>query len=136
MGYTTRQTPGTQVKKLYRHLRDLIIMNSKPSGHPKNEVSDREIVAYARSPKEWSERYLNGMPIRQPPDNPKPSRLDDAMLAAARSSRRLTGYVIASNLHRYRIRNDERIRSWVLHMAANIAEEREKLSNEKNQTNQ
>lgn len=44
------------------------------------------------------------------------------------------GYVIASNLRRYRIRNDERIRSWVLHMAANIAEEREKLSNEKTQT--
>lgn len=67
-------------------------MHSKPSGHPKNEVSDREIAAYARSPKEWRERYLSGMPIRQPPDNPETSRMDEAMLAAARSSRRLTGF--------------------------------------------
>lgn len=45
------------------------------------------------------------------------------------------GYVIASNLRRYRIRNDEKIRSWVLHMAANIVEEREKFSNEISGTN-
>lgn len=45
------------------------------------------------------------------------------------------GYVIQPNLRRYRVRNTGKIRRWVLHLAAHIAEERENFTNEKSGTN-
>lgn len=67
-------------------------MHSNPAAHQQIEISDHEIATYARSLSEWRERYLQGQPIRQEPRKFDPSRLDEAMFAAARSSRRLTGY--------------------------------------------
>lgn len=87
-----RQRCESQVKRLYRHFQDLFIMHSKPAGPPKIDISDREIATYARNPREWRDRYLQGKPIIQESAKVDASQLDEAMFAAAQSSRRLTGY--------------------------------------------